>query len=92
MNAHTLLTNADFLVIATSDALMLISKDTGISVEALVAQYPSNEALQARVQDMVKYAAEVVAEELRPVVEANEDVTYEGHDEDGLATFGNVYF
>lgn len=64
MNLNTLLTNVDFLTIATSDALVLISENTGISVEDLVAQYPNNEKLQERVQGMVKLAAEVTLEKI----------------------------
>lgn len=64
MNALSVAQNKDFVAIAMSDAFDMISENTGISVKALIKQFPNNKELQTRVAEMVAFAAKVMADEL----------------------------
>jgi hypothetical protein len=46
MNTQQIATNKTFQAFAIIEALSLISKDTGISYDALFAQFPTNKDLQ----------------------------------------------
>ncbi|AUR95967.1 hypothetical protein NVP1215B_049 [Vibrio phage 1.215.B._10N.222.54.F7] len=64
MNALSIAQNNDFVAIALQDALELIAENTGISVSALIKQFPTNVELQTRCAEMVATAAKVTAESL----------------------------
>ena len=64
MKALKIAQNINFQIIALTEALELISKDTGISYESLIAQLPTNIKLQKRAAEFVVTAAKHLAEEL----------------------------
>lgn len=64
MDALTIAQNKYFMEIALTDAIKMISENTGISVPALIEQFPRNVELQTRVAEMVATAAKVTAEGL----------------------------
>ncbi|AEH21843.1 VHS1030 protein [Vibrio phage 1] len=64
MNALQIAANPTFQAIAIQEALETLSRDTGITVAALIEQFPRNLKLQTRVAEMVAKAAEVMAETL----------------------------
>ncbi len=64
MNALQIAANPTFQQFALTEAIETLSKDTGISKDALVKQFASNETLQKRVAEMVAFAAETMAETL----------------------------
>ena len=64
MQATTIAANIHFQVLATTEALELISTDTGISYKSLISQFPTNLKLQKRVAEFVAKSAMFLAKEL----------------------------
>lgn len=64
MNALQIASNSTFMGIAIAEAFDLLSAKTGISVNSLVEQFPTNEKLQKSVAELVAKAAEVTASEI----------------------------
>lgn len=64
MQAQTIAANLHFQAIAASEALELISKDTGISYKSLISQFPTNLKLQKRVAEFVVKAVLFLAKEI----------------------------
>ena len=64
MNALQIASNSTFMAVALQEAIETLSKSTGISVESLVKQFPTNSKLQESVAKLVSEAAKVMADEL----------------------------
>jgi hypothetical protein len=60
MNAQQIATNMTFQIFAITEALTLISKDTGITYDALFAQFPTNKELQAACAKVVVETAKLL--------------------------------
>lgn len=65
MTAQQLIKSQAFCAMALAEAMRMISKDTGISMESLIEQFPKNKKLQERTAEMVAEAAKVTAEALK---------------------------
>lgn len=65
MNAYQVATNKDFAVAAMQEALALIAGKIGVAVESLMAQMPTNEALQVAVAKLILKSAELTAADLK---------------------------
>lgn len=64
MNALQVASNETFQQLALAEALQILSKDTGISVESLIAQFPTNVELQNTCAKIVAETAKVLAGKL----------------------------
>ena len=62
MNSLQIASNEHFQAYALQEALHLLSKDTGISVESLYKQFPTNENLQKTCAEIVAKVAQSLAE------------------------------
>jgi hypothetical protein len=61
MNANQIAMNLNFQSLACVEAFKLISNNTGISVESLIKQFPTNVELQDTVAKIVVGAAKELA-------------------------------
>jgi hypothetical protein len=61
MNAQQIASNETFQAFAAAEALTLLSKDTGISIESLVEQFPTNIELQETCAKIVVETAKQLA-------------------------------
>lgn len=59
--------NDTFTAFALAEAMELLSQKTGISVESLIQQFPTNKSLQESCAKLVAEAAKVTASELTRV-------------------------
>lgn len=61
MNALQIAQNETFQQFALVEAMTLLSKDTGISIESLIEQFPTNMELQKSCAKIVAETAKVLA-------------------------------
>ena len=61
MNAQQIASNQTFQAFAVNEALILLSKDTGISIESLIEQFPVNIELQDACAKIVVETAKQLA-------------------------------
>lgn len=62
MNAYQVATNKYFAVAAMQEALNLIANKMGVTVDALMAQLPTNTDLQVACAKLILKAADLTAE------------------------------
>ena len=61
MNALEIANNQTFQQYALVEAMQLLSKDTGISIESLIEQFPTNVELQKACAKIVAETAKLLA-------------------------------
>lgn len=65
MNAYQVATNKEFAVAAMQEAISLIAEKMGLTVDALMAQMPTNQDLQIAVAKLILKSAELTAASLK---------------------------
>jgi len=65
MNAYQVATNKEFAVAAMQEAINLIASKMGLTVDALMAQMPTNQDLQITVAKLILKSAELTSASLK---------------------------
>ena len=63
MKAHEIAQNQKFQQCALAEAMQLLSKDTGISIESLIEQFPKNMELQKTCAKILAETAKLLAKQ-----------------------------